>query len=92
MVKSSNGATISSEPFLKSKIVPWSPLYDLVFKTDTDVFDDIMLSMKYIKNLRMNKGEMNKKLLNTNRKRNPFVRKMSRIGRGMTRASILFSK
>lgn len=44
----------------KTKVIPWSPLYDLALKTDFDVFDDIVLSMNYIKNIRCKKGESNK--------------------------------
>lgn len=35
-------------------------LYNLALKTDFNVFDDMILSMKYIKNLRHKKGEDNK--------------------------------
>ena len=61
--------SVDRQPHLNKKLVHWSPLYDLVFKTDENVFNDIVLSMKYIKNLRAHQGEQNKKLLNMKRKR-----------------------
>lgn len=80
------GRSLSKErPEYKVKIVPWSPLYDLACKTDFEVFDDIMISMQYIKNLRTHNGESNKKLLSQKFKRKHIpLRKSSKMARLIT--------
>eukprot|EP00345_Euplotes_harpa_P006384 CAMPEP_0168327198 /NCGR_PEP_ID=MMETSP0213-20121227/5762_1 /TAXON_ID=151035 /ORGANISM="Euplotes harpa, Strain FSP1.4" /LENGTH=279 /DNA_ID=CAMNT_0008330071 /DNA_START=154 /DNA_END=993 /DNA_ORIENTATION=- len=84
---------LSVSPEKKPPRQPWSPLYDLALKTDFTVFNDILLSMRYIKNLRNCKGEKNKKLLAMKVKRQQVpIRKPSKMNRLVTKNFKLSSK